>query len=685
MPNRLADETSPYLIQHADNPVDWRPWGPEALAEAVSLNKPILLSVGYAACHWCHVMAHESFENPHIAQVMNELFVNIKVDREERPDLDAIYQGALALMGQPGGWPLTMFCTPQGEPFAGGTYFPPEGRYGRPGFPDVLNQIARIWQSEPERIAKSRDQIMSHLGTLLNPTESGELSVRVLNDLAGQVVKLIDLEHGGLGEAPKFPNTPALEFLWQAYLRTGDQTFANAVTTTLTHMCQGGIYDHLGGGFARYSVDTEWLVPHFEKMLYDNAQLIELLTSVWQTTHDPLYAARVEETIDWALREMWIESSGFASSLDADSEGEEGRFYVWTESEIEDLLGPEDGRFFNEVYGVVPGGNFEGRSILNRLEDVNLRSQADEERLSRLRSRLLAARAWRVRPALDDKVLADWNGLMISALARAGSVFERPEWIDTARTMFLEIHAGLTPTREDGTAPIGPLHHSTRDGQLGPMALAEDYANLISAALALYSATADPFFLDGAVLPWLCEIEDRFGAPGGGFFHAGDSASDVIIRSRTIYDNATPPANATMLANYGGLYALTGNPDYLKRANEIIDVFSGIALKAPSGTSSFLNAAERVMEPIVVAIAPGIDNPSEFSTKSQSEIAKLVLASAPAKAAILWLDPDADLPPSHPAHAKTAVDGKPTVYICRGPSCSLPLTDPSEVQNTLKA
>ncbi|MFZ0403145.1 MAG: thioredoxin domain-containing protein, partial [Pseudolabrys sp.] len=416
--NRLAQATSPYLLQHKHNPVDWWTWGPEALAEAKTSNRPILLSVGYAACHWCHVMAHESFEDEATAQVMNELFVNIKVDREERPDIDQIYMNALHLLGEQGGWPLTMFLTPQAEPVWGGTYFPKETRFGRPAFVDVLREVARLFREEPGRIEQNRTALLSRLTDKARPAGKVTIGLKELDAAAMQVGNMFDRVNGGLRGAPKFPQPAILEMLWRAGLRTKDARFFETVEHSLERMSEGGIYDHLGGGFSRYSVDERWLVPHFEKMLYDNAQLLELLALAFQRSSTPLFAQRARETVEWLRREMTTDEGAFAASLDADSEGEEGKFYVWSKNEIVELIGPEAGEFLARYYDVTDEGNFEGHNILNRLKTVP-RSEADEARLSRLRAILLEARAGRVRPSLDDKVLADWNGLMIAALVNA--------------------------------------------------------------------------------------------------------------------------------------------------------------------------------------------------------------------------------------------------------------------------
>ena len=666
LPNRLASQTSPYLLQHKDNPVDWYPWGPEALADAKRQGRPILLSVGYAACHWCHVMAHECFENPAIAGLMNELFINIKVDREERPDLDAIYQTALALTGQQGGWPLTMFLTSDGKPFAGGTYFPPERRYGRPGLPDVLRQVADIWRDEPERIAKAQGAIMERLEPVMNPHADGELSIAALDDAAMRILATLDPYSGGFGEAPKFPNTPLLELLWRTYLRTGKGQYRSAVELTLNHMCQGGIYDHLGGGFARYSVDAEWLTPHFEKMLYDNAALVSLMTLVWKTTGSALLARRIDETIQWLMREMHHLQGGFFSSLDADSEGHEGKFYLWSKAEIQAALGAQDAALFCSVYGVTDEGNFEGANILNRLGAMELGDEGHEARLAEMGQRLLATRAHRVRPGLDDKILADWNGLAIEALARAGGAFGRPDWTATALRAIRFVAGQLIENKR--------LSHAWREGRRAHIALAEDYANLISAALALYGATAEPGHLHTAET-WAAELAERYAAPDGGYYQSSDDADDVILRSRTIWDNATPPANATMLANHARLYALTGIEAHKVRAEAILSIFAGAVLRNPGGAASLLNSFELFLATVTVGLAA--ETPA-------GELARIALASGDPNIVIAWADDGAPIAANHPLAGKRAIGGAPTAYVCRGPVCSAPVTTPSALKALVK-
>src|SRR6478736_4616377 len=440
--------------------------GPQALAEAKRSGKPILLSVGYAACHWCHVMAHESFEDEETAGLMNDLFVNIKVDREERPDVDAIYMAALHELGEQGGWPLTMFLTSGAEPFWGGTYFPKQARYGRPGFVHVLKEIARVYREEPAKVKQNADALKERLAPKFDGASDAMPNDAALADLAPRLLQLVDPTHGGHRGAPKFPQAQFFNFLWRAGLRYGLPNPLEAVTITLTHIAQGGIYDHLGGGFARYSVDERWLVPHFEKMLYDNALLLELLSLAWQRGENTLFSQRARETVTWLAREMTTGEGAFSASLDADSEGEEGKFYVWTYDEVTKCLGKTDGEYFARHYDLQPDGNFEGNSIFNRLAGLD-RTAEDETRLTRLRAKLLAVRDMRIRPGLDDKVLADWNGLMIAALVNSAVILDEPDWLAMARRAFDFI--ARTMTKGDR------LGHSWREGKLLFPGLASDF------------------------------------------------------------------------------------------------------------------------------------------------------------------------------------------------------------------
>ena len=666
--NLLARETSPYLLQHKDNPVAWRAWGPDALAEARADGRPILLSIGYAACHWCHVMAHESFEDPETAARMNALFVNVKVDREERPDLDAIYQHALALMGEQGGWPLTMFLTPDGEPFWGGTYFPPAPRYGRPGFAQVLESVSRVFRDEPERLRENVETIRGGLSRLSRAPGDADLGRSELDAAARALLAMTDTILGGLRGAPKFPQVPVFEALWRAWLRTGEASFAHAVTVTCERMCQGGIYDHLGGGFARYSTDPLWLVPHFEKMLYDNAQILDLLTLVWQGTKTPLFETRVRETVDWLLREMVVESGAFAATLDADSEGEEGRFYVWDESEVEAVLGA-DARLFKVAYDVSAGGNWEGRNVLNRLRVPTLEAD-DDARLAGLRRRMRARREKRPRPARDDKVLADWNGLAVHALARAGAAFGEPAWIAAARRAF----DAVTRAMGDGDR----LFHAWRRGKARHAGMLEDYANMARAALALYETDRAPHLLDLA-RRWVAVLEERFrDGAGGGYFQSADDAGDVIVRATSAADGAVPPGNAVMLDVLSTLAAVSGEDAPRRRADELIAAFGAQVARHPASACAFMNALEQAREApqIVVVGDPGDPDTEAF--------VRFVNATClPGRTLSVIADGDS-LPAGHPAAGKRRVDGKTAVYVCRGQTCSPPATDTQALAGLLQ-
>jgi uncharacterized protein YyaL (SSP411 family) len=670
--NLLARETSPYLRQHKDNPVHWRPWGPEAFAEAKRANKPILLSVGYAACHWCHVMAHESFENEAIASVMNELFVNIKVDREERPDVDAIYQSALALLGEHGGWPLTMFLTPNGEPFWGGTYFPASARYGRPGFPDVLKSIAETYRTAPDKVQKNVSALKDALANLAKPEGGGRLILGTLDSVAGFAIRMIDPLHGGTVGAPKFPQAAFFRFLWRAFRRTGSSLFREAVTVTLDNICQGGIYDHLGGGFARYSTDEAWLVPHFEKMLYDNALLIELMTDVWQHTKKPLYAQRVRETVAWALRDMKVgEGDGafaFASALDADSEGEEGKYYVWREEEIDAILGA-DSAVFKEQYDVTPHGNWEGHTILNRDVARGLGSEALEAKLAEGRAKLLVERSKRVPPGRDDKALADWNGLMITALAHAGAAFGELAWIQHARDVFRFVAKAMSAD--------GRLRHTWCLGEARHPAVLDDYANMSRAALMLHEVTGTRAYLAQAEA-WVA-VADRhyWDSASGGYFLSADDTTDVIHRAKTVHDNATPNGNGTMAEVLARLYYVTGNAAYRTRAEELMRTFTSDKVQALVGSPSLLMGYE-VLESAVQTVIVGA--PGDARTQALREAA--FTASQPNRV-LIQLPPGATLPPGHPAAGKGLVDGRPTAYVCVGPTCGLPVTEPEALRERL--
>lgn len=664
--NRLSRETSPYLLQHQHNPVDWWPWGPAALAEAKRANKPILLSIGYAACHWCHVMAHESFEDEASAAVMNELFVSIKVDREERPDIDQIYMSALHHLGEQGGWPLTMFLNSDGEPFWGGTYFPKTPQYGRAGFTDVLRAIARLYHEEPHKITQNRDALIAKLAERTRGNTAASIGIDELNNAATSIARATDPVNGGLRGAPKFPQGTMLEFLWRAGARTHDERFFITSNLALTRISQGGIYDHLGGGYARYSVDDKWLVPHFEKMLYDNAQLLDLLALDYARSNNPLYRERAAETVGWLMREMTTPEGGFASSLDADSEGEEGKFYVWTLNEIEEVLGA-DATDFAARYDVIAEGNFEGRTILNRLQSAD-QGDDDNEHMSLLRQKLLQHRASRVRPGLDDKILADWNGLMIAALAHAAIAFDQPAWLTLARKAFDFI--ATTMTRD------GRLGHSWREGLLLLPGLASDYAAMIRAALALYEADGEQRFLQQAVA-WQELLDTHYtDAEHGGYYLTSDDAEGLIVRPHSTIDDAIPNHVGLIAQNLVRLAVLTGDARWRAQLDALFAALLPRAVDNLFGHLSLLNALDLYLTGAeIVVVGEGTTADALLATARKLPHANRIVLHAPRADA---------LPVDHMARAKAdAVQGA-TAFVCRNRSCSLPVTEPAKLIELVK-
>jgi uncharacterized protein YyaL (SSP411 family) len=648
--NRLAAETSPYLLQHAANPVHWWAWGPEALAEAKATGKPILLSVGYSACHWCHVMAHESFEDAGIAGLMNALFVNIKVDREERPDLDSLYQQSLAMMGQPGGWPLTMFLTPDGEPFWGGTYFPATAKYGRAAFPDVLEGISHTWHRDPGKIRHNVGQLRLALDQLARSPGAMGLDLDVLDRGAIDILRMIDLDDGGTVGAPKFPQPGLFRFLWNAWLRTGDQRLRHAVTVTLDHICQGGIYDHLGGGFMRYSTDPSWLVPHFEKMLYDNAQLVSLLCRAWRQTGSALYRARVFETVGWLLRDMVAEGGAFAAALDADSEGEEGLFYTWSARQIEALLDRDSAKRFARLYDVTPDGNWEGRNILHRNHP---RGGSDDESLAAAKGFLLAERDKRVWPGRDDKVLADWNGMMITALVEAAQTFDRPDWLAAAEKAFAVVIATMT-------RPGHRLAHALRLGKAAHAGVIDDHAHMARAAIALFGATGDTALLDRAAA-WLDSAHDHFwDAGGGGYLLSADDTTDIITRTKPCFDSAVPSGNGAMAEALALMALATGESRWRDRAEAVLAAFSAAVPDQLANMTSLLDAFELLADPVTVTIGGPDDDPT-------TQALLRAAATCGGRLHLLLRDPN----------------GTPSAMVCRNSVCSAPIIDPDRLRETL--
>jgi hypothetical protein len=667
--NRLSLETSPYLLQHKDNPVHWMGWSEQALQEAKDRDRPILLSVGYAACHWCHVMAHESFEDPVTAGLMNQNFINIKVDREERPDIDRIYMAALHSLGEQGGWPLTMFLTPDALPFWGGTYFPPETKYGRPSFRHVLTEISRIWQQERNKVMHNAEAISAALQQPRYEASPNQLSTAEIYQAADVIINATDPLYGGLKGAPKFPQAPIFTFLWEAYLRNGNEKAQDAVLTTLTQISNGGIYDHLAGGIARYSTDHKWLAPHFEKMLYDNAQYVSLLTRAWLKTENPLYAARIEHTIEFVLGEMTSQNGCFTSSYDADSEGEEGKYYVWSQAEIKKLLAPNEFEIFQAAYDVTSTGNWEGHTILNRTHDTTSDTPENEKILASARAKLWAARSKRIPPQHDDKILADWNGLFITALAEASLVFGNKAWADAATKAFSK---GLTLFWKDNR-----LLHSHRAGSTRHEATADDYASLIAAALALHALTGGAAYITKAQ-ELAAALEDNHWDTGeGGFCHASQKHTVLPIKSRTIEDEATPNANSVMIKNYNSLYHLTGKESFKTKAEKIAEVFASAAKSNPFAAPGLLKNAFLLQDTIQLVL-------TNDANPAQNEMLLLAIRYAGLDATIHVTGANSNLPANHPAYGKTAKNHKPALYICRAMTCANPGTNAAETLAALR-
>ncbi|MBX9635102.1 MAG: thioredoxin domain-containing protein, partial [Magnetospirillum sp.] len=598
-----------------------------------------------------------------------DAFVNVKVDREERPDLDAIYQQALSMMGQHGGWPLTIFLTPTGEPFWGGTYFPPTARYGRPGFPEIIHAVTQAWNATPGRVKENVDALKLALEQENHSPDPMNLTVEMLALGARQLLGAVDTEHGGLHGAPKFPQPGVFDFLWRAGLRTGDQAMKDAVILTLDRMSYGGIYDHIGGGYMRYSTDETWLAPHFEKMLYDNAQLIDLLTLAWQGTKEPLYRARVAETVEWVLRDMIAEGGAFAATLDADSEGHEGKFYTWSAEQIDRVLEPAAARLFKQAYDVRPEGNWEGTTILHR----NHQNQPTgaEDLLADARAVLWRERENRIHPGRDDKILADWNGMMIAALANASFVFHMPRWLDAARVAYETVRSqmALSPNR---------LAHSMRFGKFRPIGLVDDLAHMARAALALHEVTGEPELVEHARL-WV-EAADlhHWDATDGGYFQAADDADDVIVRLKPIHDSAVPSANGIMVQVLARLSQLTGNSQYRERAEATFTAFSGMIPDHFANLTALLAGFEQLADPLQVVI---VGKAEEDDTRALLR----AVADSPLPTRILERVDGTALPHSHPAHGKAALHGRATAYVCRGSTCSEPVTDAAALRDQLGA
>jgi uncharacterized protein YyaL (SSP411 family) len=656
MANRLAQETSPYLLQHRDNPVDWYPWGEEALARAHELDRPILLSVGYSACHWCHVMERESFEDAETAAYMNEHFVSVKVDREERPDVDALYMEAVQAMSGHGGWPMTVFCDPDGVPFYGGTYVPPDEGRGMPSFRMVMEAVVDAFANRREELRERAPETRAQLGTIGAVEPSGEApGAELLEAATAALEQSADLERGGIGGAPKFPPASALELL----LARG---VTAPVERTLDAMMAGGIYDQIGGGFARYSVDASWLVPHFEKMLYDNALLARAYLHGWQALGHERYRRVCEETLDWALREMRGPEGGFYAALDADSEGEEGRFYVWTAEQMRAVLG-DGADAIAEHYGVSAAGNFEGGNVLHLAAGA---AAAEPAGLAEAHKALYAARSERVRPGLDDKRLASWNALMLAALAESGAALERPEYLDAARDCAEFVLRDL----RDGE---GRLLRTYKDGEGRLNAYLEDHAFLLEALLTLYEATFEQCWFEHARALADTTIA-RFGDPErGGFYSTSDDHEELIARRKEIGDHPIPSGNSAAALGLLRLEALTGERRYGERAEGVLALFAKAAPRQPDAFAHLLRALDFRLAPTKEVALIG-DELGELATVVRAQHRPhLVLAGGPAGSAIPPLLAD-----------RGEVDGEPAAYVCQGFACRQPVADADALADLLR-
>ncbi len=676
MANHLDKETSPYLLQHVDNPVDWHPWGEGALGLAKTENKPILLSIGYAACHWCHVMAHESFEDDETALLMNEHFVNIKVDREERPDLDSIYMSAVTAMTGHGGWPMTVFLTPEGRPFYSGTYFPKEPRHGMPSFRQILLGVADAWKNQQDKVQEGAEQITQHVqqtAAVSAPVDA--LDTDILVSAVSDLKQRFDRTWGGFGQAPKFPQPMGIEFLLRESLRGGDDEALSMAEFTLQRMAQGGIYDQIGGGFARYSVDEQWLVPHFEKMLYDNAQLARAYLHAWQHTGKPLYRRIVEETLDYVCLEMRHGDGGFYSSQDADSEGVEGKFYVWSADEVRGILG-DDASLFMQMYDISDGGNWEGHNILrlsSRASDIAVQSGLDEAefeaKMASARRKLYDVRSKRIWPGLDDKVLTAWNGLMLAAFAEAAQALDRADYRDVATANAEFLYANMR-------AQDGRLLRTWKAGsQAKYNAYLEDYAFLAEGLLALYQTTFDERWFQ-----WARELADAMlahfsDAEDGGFYDTRDDHEQLIHRPKDIQDNAIPSGNAMATHVLLKLGLLTGEPTYWDTAERAMRSVGKLMAQYPSGFGEWLNAASLVMgESREIALVGNEEQIAPLLSVVRTGYRPLQVVAAGTGSK----DETIPLLANRPQ-----VNDSGTAYVCRRFVCEVPVTDADELSAQL--
>ena len=689
MPNHLISETSPYLLQHAHNPVAWYPWGEEALARSRDEDKPILLSIGYSACHWCHVMERESFEDEAIAGLMNANFINVKVDREERPDLDAVYMEAVQMLTGSGGWPMTVFLTPEGKPFYGGTYFPPTDRMGMPGFPRVLLAVTEAYRTnraEVERVTGQLTEQMGRSGQL--PRSNDLLSADLLHEAYSRLAANFDYQNGGFGAAPKFPQPMTPEFLLRYYHHGYNPRALDLVELTLEKMAYGGMYDQLGGGFHRYSTDAFWLVPHFEKMLYDNALLARLYLHAYQLTGKELYRRITEETLDYVLREMTDPLGGFYSAQDADSEGVEGKFFVWTPEEIREVLGEADGNLLGGYYGVTDAGNFEGANILNVPQappSFAAEHGIGEDDLAALiargKARLLERREQRVRPFRDDKVIASWNGLMLRAFAEAGVALKRPDYLAAAIANAAFLHGEMTRD--------GRLLRTYREGQAKLHGYLEDYACVADGYLALYEATFQRVWLDRAVALSDTMVELFWDDGVGGFYDTGIEHESLVTRPRDVFDNAQPCGGSVAAEVLLRLAVITGNEDYNLKGAQPLRSLSRVMAQAPGGAAYWLGVLDFYIsipkEIAIIGSREDTDTQALLDTVFSRFLPNKVVVGTDAGREQEGTDTLAAAEGIPLLEGRGKLDGKATAYVCENYTCQLPVTDPAALAAQLES
>jgi uncharacterized protein YyaL (SSP411 family) len=672
--NKLINENSPYLLQHAHNPVDWYPWGDEAFVKARAEDKPVLVSIGYSACHWCHVMEHESFEDESVAKIQNEHFVNIKVDMEERPDVDKIYMNFVQLTTGRGGWPMNVFLTPEKLPFFGGTYFPPSPRYGMPSWQQILISIAEAWRERRDELLHSANEILGELRRIsIIDSGSSSIDATICEHAFESFVRSFDAKNGGWGGAPKFPQAMSMEFLLRYWKRTGDQKALEMVEFTADKMADGGIYDQLGGGFHRYATDAVWLVPHFEKMLYDNAQLIRVYLHLFQITKDDTYKRIAVETLDYVIREMLDDSGGFYSAQDADSEGEEGKFFVWAPSEVEEVLGPDDAKLFNFFFDITDGGNFEGKNILQRCYPVEAAARALkiepfelDSLLTSGKQTLFEAREKRIKPFRDEKVLTAWNGLMLAAFAEAAAILNDTNYLDVAfRNAEFIIEKLWKKDR---------LLRTYKDGEAKLNGYIEDYANVADGLIELYQISGEERYLERARQLADTMITEFWDEEGGGFFFTSNDHEKLIVRNKDLYDNATPSGNSAAADVLLKLSKLYGEDRYERFASTALRVAGSMIRRYPQGFGRALSAIEFHVAPVKEIALIG---------ERGSDIERAVFESyLPNSVVAIGVDGSSDSVPL--LHGKATVKGTPTAYVCENFACQRPVTEVQDLVDQLR-